>query len=274
MANDFSYDSVLSVKFDEGYVQALRKEQQGLPLTEREQEILSHTHAYSGFSASGGAARDILEYHGLKPYYPNFVDKGFHDINCTGGSECPLRDFVDGKPTDRCCWAASFRWYLRMCKETRKEAACMHQIIEDGILGEGQQTEVRIAQLERIRVVETHIDVRFLKESTCDGWQVEFGYRLEKALLRSGIIHRLKCPRLLPHGPQQRSVSSWECDGVPDGYYWVVAPYTRGHVRMYRVEGRIWKTPDRFLTVVQIKWIGEHVDVVKYLLDDDEIILL
>merc|ERR1712187_467884 len=128
---------------------------------------------------SGGQVKHILDDMGIKAYMPNAKSLGwFPDTDCVknetatcdgGNGNCcvggtrlrpcqhkrqvqrgfPRGQPVDkGKPSDRACWAYSFRWNLNHCKQK-----IMVQVVEDGQLGYGQKIEEAMAIKDGIKIV-------------------------------------------------------------------------------------------------------------------------
>eukprot|EP00435_Cladocopium_sp_Y103_P012478 s1454_g3.t1 len=79
-------------------------------------------------------------------YYPNAFKKSICHIKRWSGRWCKGQCGW-GKPTDRSCWAYSFRWHLEGGGKLNKKPVVMLQIIDKGgALGEGQMEEVAMAE--------------------------------------------------------------------------------------------------------------------------------
>ena len=97
----------------------------------------------------------------IECYNPNLYTKK----HC--GTECSLPCYgcqaypfspLQGCPTDNDCWQTSYRWHLE--RKFPAETVIMLAIKEDGALGNGQETEKRMAQRMGIRRIEIDASYR------------------------------------------------------------------------------------------------------------------
>jgi len=98
-----------------------------------------------------------LQAMGIAAYNPNKVDKQgkCKDDECWRGyNRCSARNFKNGKPADDSCWRQSFFWHLQHIKRANMP---MLQLVEDGVLGEGQKIELAMAQHLQVRVLRMDI---------------------------------------------------------------------------------------------------------------------